>query len=70
MKGTISTFETLPFSSAPALDARRVGGLSPPLWGAPVLPGGPSPGAVVAFPRRGVWLIATNQIAHFRPRRI
>ncbi len=26
----------------------------PPLWGAPVLPGGPSPGAAVALPRRGV----------------
>jgi SRSO17 transposase len=25
-----------------------------PLWGAAVLPGGPSPGAAVAFPRRGV----------------
>jgi SRSO17 transposase len=26
----------------------------PPLWGAPVLPGGPSPGAAVALPRHGV----------------
>jgi SRSO17 transposase len=25
-----------------------------PLWGAPVLPGGPPPGAAVVFPRRGV----------------
>jgi SRSO17 transposase len=41
-----------------------------PLGGASVLPGGPSPGAAVAFQDVVLWFIATDQIAHFRPRRI
>src|SRR5437763_14463090 len=43
----------LQFFGASALDAYRPGRLFP-LRGAPVVPGGPSPGAAVALPRRRV----------------
>jgi hypothetical protein len=40
----------LELSDVPALDACLPGGLFP-LWGTPVLPGGPPPGTPGAFPR-------------------
>jgi hypothetical protein len=40
------------------------------LWGAPLLPGGLSPGLVWLFQDVVLWFMVTNQIAHFRLRQI